>query len=140
MTGTELATPDSRVVDALADDLNTAGAIAVLHELANSGDAKALASSAALLGILTNELSNWPAQDQLSDAIRQKIEQLAKRWREYQRAKNWSAADGIRDPLLKVGVRVQKDGDLWIYENPDMMTPEEREATIEKLTAIEAQK
>ncbi|MEK6205872.1 MAG: hypothetical protein N2B02_09645 [Amylibacter sp.] len=47
------------VVNALADDLNTAGAISVLHELAKSGDVAGLVASARLLGLLTEEMCNW---------------------------------------------------------------------------------
>jgi cysteinyl-tRNA synthetase len=47
------------VVDALADDLNTAGAIAALHELAKRGDVVSLKTSANLLGLLEDCLGDW---------------------------------------------------------------------------------
>ena len=47
------------VVDVLSDDINTAGAIAGLHQLAASGDAAGLLASARLLGLLTDEASEW---------------------------------------------------------------------------------
>ena len=47
------------VVAALADDLNTAGAIAALHVLAGQGDAAGLKTSAGLLGVLEDELGRW---------------------------------------------------------------------------------
>ncbi|MGB7262277.1 MAG: DALR domain-containing protein, partial [Albidovulum sp.] len=143
VTGVNLDEPDTRVVTALADDLNTAGAIAVLHELANSGNAQRLASSAALMGLLTNELSDWPEQDEMSEQVRAKIEKLARRWIEYRRNKNWAAADSIRDKLLSAGVRLEVDAtnkSVWRYENPDMMSADERAVRVEELAAIEALK
>ncbi|OIQ29467.1 MAG: cysteine--tRNA ligase [Alphaproteobacteria bacterium MedPE-SWcel] len=47
------------VVAALADDLNTPGAISELHRLATAGDAAALLASARLLGLLTDTLGDW---------------------------------------------------------------------------------
>jgi cysteinyl-tRNA synthetase len=51
--------PDA-VLDALFDDLNTAGAISALHKCAGEGDASALLAGARLMGLLTDKLSNWP--------------------------------------------------------------------------------
>jgi cysteinyl-tRNA synthetase len=51
--------PDA-VLDALSDDLNTAGAISALHKCAGEGDASALLAGARLMGLLTDKLSNWP--------------------------------------------------------------------------------
>jgi len=52
--------PHSEVVAALADDLNTAGALAVLHRLASDGSAEALRGSAALLGLLDDGVDAVP--------------------------------------------------------------------------------
>ncbi len=54
------------VIEALSDDLNTAGAVAELHKLAAAGDAATLLASANLMGLLSNELGAWadaPALD-----------------------------------------------------------------------------
>ena len=51
--------PLPRVVSALADDLNTAGALAELHAAAGRGDAAGLLSSAHLMGLLTTDLGGW---------------------------------------------------------------------------------
>ena len=54
------AGPAPYVIDALADDLNTAGAIAGLHKLVSAGDAPGLKASAAILGLLNFESdSEW---------------------------------------------------------------------------------
>ncbi|MDB5666992.1 cysteine--tRNA ligase [Cypionkella sp.] len=52
-------TPSPLLIDALSDDLNTAGAVTVLHELAASGNVSGLKASAAVLGLLTPEMSGW---------------------------------------------------------------------------------
>lgn len=47
------------VLEKVADDLNTAGALAELHKLANSGDAAGLAAGAGFLGLLSDEMGDW---------------------------------------------------------------------------------
>ena len=134
------AKPDERLVQILADDLNTAGAMAILHELANSGNAECLTASAGLLGLLTNELGDWPVQDEFSSEIRRAIERLARTWIDYRRNKDWVSADRLRDQLLAAGVRLVVDktnNSEWRYENPDMLTVEEREREIKALAAVE---
>jgi len=54
------SSPHSEVVAALADDLNTSGALAVLHRLASDGSAAALRGSAALLGLLDDGVDAVP--------------------------------------------------------------------------------
>ncbi|MBL4808251.1 MAG: cysteine--tRNA ligase [Rhodobacteraceae bacterium] len=49
--------PASTVVEALADDLNTAGAIAALHALAREGDLSGLKASARFIGLLKRPLT-----------------------------------------------------------------------------------
>ena len=51
--------PSEAVVAALADDLNTAGAIAELHALAARGDAAGLKASAGLMGLLLDDMGAW---------------------------------------------------------------------------------
>ncbi|MES2551418.1 MAG: cysteine--tRNA ligase [Pseudomonadota bacterium] len=62
-TATEAVTPSSplrTVVEALADDLNTAGALTALHAAANEGNWAGVKASGSLMGLLTEELANWP--------------------------------------------------------------------------------
>ncbi|WP_319547236.1 cysteine--tRNA ligase [Ruegeria conchae] len=53
------ATAAPVVIDALADDLNTAGAITELHRLAADGDAARLLASAQVVGLLSNDMGSW---------------------------------------------------------------------------------
>jgi cysteinyl-tRNA synthetase len=140
--GVKVGKPDERVVAALADDLNTAGALARLYELAKQQDLPTFSASAQLLGLLTNELADWPRQDELSDEVRARIERLARLWSHYRDQKDWVQADRIRSALQSVGVRViQKDPQRWEvrYENPDMDTRTDREERVAALASLEAE-
>ena len=53
------ANPLPVVIDALADDLNTAGALAALHEAAGQGDYAGLLASARLMGLLDEGMGDW---------------------------------------------------------------------------------
>ena len=101
----ETGTVDEAVLSALADDMNTAGAIARLHELAHTGDLAALKGSAALIGLLADDLGDWakrPAVDlslfesRLSDA---RAAAMA--------SKDFSEVDRLKAGLLEAGVEVR---------------------------------
>ena len=57
--GVVSASPLPNVIAALADDLNTAAAIAELHAAAARGDAAGLLGSAQLMGLLTEDMGGW---------------------------------------------------------------------------------
>jgi len=95
----------SAVVEALADDLNTAGAIAALHELAKAGDGTALKASAGLLGLLGDDLGDWASgvdvdlssfADAMTTARATAME-----------TKDFSEVDRLKTALLNAGVEVQ---------------------------------
>jgi len=56
----------AEVIDTLADDLNTAGVITILHRLANAGDAATLKAAASVLGLLSDDMGDWTAAVDLS--------------------------------------------------------------------------
>lgn len=102
--------------DALADDLNTSKAIAVLHELRGeafkgSEDAKRnLKKGANLLGLLEGTESEWLAGKARDIAIdKAAIEMLIGERLSYLRERNFAEADRIRDELLEQGIQL-KDG------------------------------
>jgi cysteinyl-tRNA synthetase len=141
VTGAKPGEPDERVIAALSDDLNTSGALAILHELAKGLDGPRLAASAYLLGLLTNKLGDWPTQDDFSEEARALIKRLANAWASHRDRKDWQRADQIRDALSGLGVRViQKTAQHWEvrYENPDMISPAEREERVAALAKLEA--
>ncbi|MEM6729509.1 MAG: cysteine--tRNA ligase [Pseudomonadota bacterium] len=98
-------TPSDAVIAALADDLNTHGALTELRKIATAGDGATLQASAALLGLLTPELGDWVSgsavdlsawEGQLSAARATAME-----------TKDFGAVDGLKSALIKAGVEVR---------------------------------
>ncbi|UWQ05882.1 cysteine--tRNA ligase [Aliiroseovarius crassostreae] len=103
-------TPSASVVAALADDLNTAGALTELHKLASAGEAATLLASAQMVGLLTEDLSGWaaaPAAD--LSALATKLHEVRLAAME---TKDFSAVDAMKTALTEAGVqiRMSKDG------------------------------
>ena len=95
--------PAPSVVAALADDLNTAGAIAELHAL--TGDPAALKASAALLGLLEDHMGKWavaPAVD--LSAFSEKLAGLRASAME---TKDFAKVDAMKSALAAAGVEVR---------------------------------
>jgi len=92
------------VVAAVADDLNTAGAIAELHRLASAGEAPALAAGAGFLGLLTEELGGW---DVLEVDLSALAERLAHLRAEAMASKNFEPVDAMKTALVAAGIEVR---------------------------------
>jgi cysteinyl-tRNA synthetase len=123
------------VLEALADDLNTAGAIAVLHLLAGKGDAAGLKASAALMGLLTDELADWAwaphthnrsANVTVTSRVRARgteiraettalIERLLAERTRARQLRDFARADQLRDAFAAAGVVVRDtpEGAEW---------------------------
>ncbi|WP_299909315.1 cysteine--tRNA ligase [uncultured Paracoccus sp.] len=101
---TPAASPAPAVIDALSDDLNTAGAIAALHDLAGQGDAAGLLASARMLGLLTEELADWAEAGDEAGAL---IEALLVARSDARMARDFARADAIRDGFAAAGVEVK---------------------------------
>ncbi len=103
--GVAAAAPSGDMLDMLADDLNTAGAVTVLHRLAGEGDAPALAGSALLLGLLEDDLGGWAVRD---DAGLDRLAvQLSDLRAQAMASKDFSEVDRVKALLLAAGVEVQ---------------------------------
>jgi cysteinyl-tRNA synthetase len=110
------AIPDA-VVDALCDDLNTPGAIAALHGLADAaiaGDANAAAgmlAAARVLGLFNQTPEEWFR----GDADGQKIEALIAERKAARAQKNFARADEIRKSLEADGILLEDNaaGTSW---------------------------
>jgi cysteinyl-tRNA synthetase len=91
------------VVEALADDLNTAGAIAVLHGLV--GEPALLKASAQMLGLLQDGMGAWAAAPQadLSDLA----ERLSALRAKAMETKDFSPVDALKSGLTAAGVEVR---------------------------------
>ncbi|SDW38017.1 cysteinyl-tRNA synthetase [Ruegeria halocynthiae] len=98
------------VVDALADDLNTAGAIAELHRFAAGGDAAGLLAGARLLGLLTDELAGWAETGAID--LSSYADRLADARAVAMQSKDFSEVDRLKAAYVAAGleVRMSKDG------------------------------
>ncbi|TMV82107.1 cysteine--tRNA ligase, partial [Thioclava sp. BHET1] len=98
-------TPDPAVLAALADDLNTAGAVAELHRLAGANDAASLRASAALLGLLEEGMGDWATAPEVD--LSAHAERLADLRQAAMASKDFSAVDAMKTALTEAGVEVR---------------------------------
>ncbi len=105
---------DGAFLDALKDDLNTPAAMARLHELAgaaNRGDgdaAIALKSSAAIMGLLGQTGDEWARGDADADSVGDaEIDAMITARNEARAARDFAAADAIRDELASAGILLE---------------------------------
>ena len=99
----EIVPIPEEVINTLSDDLNTSGVISLLHKYASNGDIGKLKASANFLGILTDELSEWCADVDLS-SLEELFTDLRKRAID---SKNFGNVDELRSKLTSAGVDVQ---------------------------------
>ena len=92
------------VVEALSDDLNTAGVISVLHKLAGEGDASGLLAGAQIVGLLTDDLGGW---DTVSLDLSTYADRLAALRETAMQTKDFSAVDAMKTALTEAGVEVR---------------------------------
>ena len=112
-TPRQSATPSSKVLDALKDDLNTPLAMTYMFELAQGGGAHdQLLASGKLLGILHHDPEDWfkgkvpDDEDGLSDSD---IDDLIEKRKQARVDKDFSLSDTIRDELQNQGI-ILEDG------------------------------
>ncbi|EKF58338.1 cysteinyl-tRNA ligase [Agrobacterium albertimagni AOL15] len=99
--------PDTSILEALSDDLNTVAAVQAVHALAQAANADPsklplFAASAALLGVA-------PKKAEVSDDLSAAVQALVDMRLEMLKAKNFPEADRIRDELAAKGIQL-KDG------------------------------
>jgi cysteinyl-tRNA synthetase len=100
--GATASKPSAELLDALADDLNTARVLAELHALRKAGDLPALLAGLDLLGIALPEVAA-PA------VVAPEVERLIATRLDARRAKNFAESDRLRDELAAMGIAL-KDG------------------------------
>jgi cysteinyl-tRNA synthetase len=98
--------PDSRVLEALSDDLNTAEAIAVMHDLASTRQFDRLLASAQLMGLLRDDGEDW-RQVLIPSSVAVRIRGISDRRINARQAKDYETADQIRQMLESIGLSVQ---------------------------------
>ncbi|KEO51746.1 cysteine--tRNA ligase [Thioclava pacifica] len=90
------------VIAALADDLNTAGAIAALHQIA---DPAVLKSSAAMLGLLEDAMGDWAAAPEADlSGLADKFAALREN---AMQTKDFAPVDAMKQALVAAGVEVR---------------------------------
>ena len=97
------------VINALADDLNTAGALTHLHALSkDAGQIETFVASAQMLGLLTDEMGGWDEVADLS-AFSDKLSEIRQ---EAMVTKDFSRVDALKTELIAAGldVRMSKAG------------------------------
>ena len=104
------ASPSPAVVAAVADDLNTAGALAEMHKLAGAGDAAGLLASGLFLGLLGDDLGDW-AQGSNVDLSAFETQLFEARTAAME-SKDFSEVDRLKDLFVAAGleVRMSKTG------------------------------
>ncbi|WP_109311830.1 cysteine--tRNA ligase [Ruegeria sp. AU67] len=151
--------PSPAVAAAVADDLNTAGALAELHRLAEEGDAAGLLASARFLGLLEPEMAAWIEERadyalhlkyeveswmSLRSGIKSNARDLMKSGDKKTGGLLFGWSDQIRDQLRVYGIEARdtKDGFEWnvlplfdvvvIRTSDGAITSERREQAKEK--------
>ena len=99
----EIVSVPEEAIKILSDDLNTAGVISLLHKYAGNGEIGKLKAGANFLGILSEELSGWCADVDMS-SLEELFTDLRKRAIE---SKNFENIDELRSKLTNAGVDVQ---------------------------------
>ncbi|MBL4751161.1 MAG: cysteine--tRNA ligase [Amylibacter sp.] len=123
-TDIAIGIPSVGVINALADDLNTHGAITVCQKLYSKRDFASLKASAQMLGILGADQGDWAksADDRgiINDDIREIITNAVFKRHNAKLQKDFATSDSIRDLLTDAGVILhdQKDKPAQ-WEIPD---------------------
>ncbi|QFS82779.1 Cysteine--tRNA ligase [Roseivivax sp. THAF40] len=103
--GIEAGTVPDGVVSALADDLNSAGALTILRQAANDGDAAALKAGAQMMGLLTDALGGW---DAAPEADLSSLEMsLTNARAAAMETKDFTEVDRLKSALVAAGVEVR---------------------------------
>ncbi|PJF10897.1 cysteine--tRNA ligase [Pseudorhodobacter sp. MZDSW-24AT] len=112
---------DQRVIDALSDDLNTAQALSVLHQLYTEGDATTLAATMDFLGFVGGDRAYWVEEDK---AVRARLEPyaeaLAQAREQAMQTKDFSNVDALKVMLISAGAEVRMSkGSVEVLPTPD---------------------
>jgi cysteinyl-tRNA synthetase len=127
--------PSEGLIEALADDLNTAAALNELHRLSESGPAEDLLASAQLFGLLDPNLGDW-ARNYLEilgivegrSAAFHASQGWTKRLDEARKGKDFAEADRIRAMLQSAGMKVSSSPSGTVAEPTADFDPAKLEA------------
>ena len=121
---TKEVAPNPKVIEALADDLNTPLALSYLHEMVNNLNKaenaeertslkSELMASAYMLGLLYNEPEAWFKGENNDETA--EIEELIQQRAVAKKNKDWATADAIRNKLKERGIILEDSpsGTTW---------------------------
>jgi len=118
-----------QIINELANDLNSPGAIAELHQQALAGIAPTVRASLRFLGLLGAEIPSWAKMPNLSDAQAGLVEYLLAKRAQAKRQRDFVTADAIRENLSKAGIEVRDmPGGQWEFEPLPTFDPAKLEA------------
>ena len=106
------ASLDGAVLDHVANDLNTPGALMRMHELAKAGDADAVLAAGQFLGLFAADCDWWQPK-QANDDVIVRVEALLTARSQAKFKRDFAKADAVRAKLAAAGVEVvDKPGGL----------------------------
>ena len=106
------ASLDGVVLDHVANDLNTPGALMRMHELAKAGDADAVLAAGQFLGLFAADCDWWQPK-QANDDVIVRVEALLTARSQAKFKRDFAKADAVRAQLAAAGVEVvDKPGGL----------------------------
>ena len=111
-----------KVLNAVADDLNTPLALSEMHKLAKSGNVKDLKASGGFLGLFDNPISH-KSETILPDEVQNLITELLNERADARFKKDYAKADKLRDGFVKAGLIISdtENGIDWeLGENFDL--------------------
>ena len=111
-----------KVLNAVADDLNTPLALSEMHKLAKSGNVKDLKASGSFLGLFDNPILH-KFETILTDELQNLITELLKERADARFRKDYAKADKLRDGFVKAGLIISdtENGIDWeLGENFDL--------------------
>jgi cysteinyl-tRNA synthetase len=111
-----------KVLNAVADDLNTPLALSEMHKLAKSGNVKDLKASGSFLGLFDNPISH-KSETILPDEVQNLITELLNERADARFKKDYAKADKLRDGFVKAGLIISdtENGIDWeLGENFDL--------------------
>ena len=118
----------STVIDALADDLNTHGALTEAHKLAADGDVESLRAVLEFVGLMSDDVPDWAVAKSASGDAASLIEGLLADRKAARAAKDFARADTIRDAFAAAGVIVKDTADGAEWELAPDFDPSKLEA------------
>jgi cysteinyl-tRNA synthetase len=109
--------PADAVLEALADDLNTAQMIAALHSLrSNESERATFAASLRFVGFLSESASQWESRKRTASGVDAgQVDALIAERTAARARKDFKESDRIRDELAAMGVAIKdsRDGTTW---------------------------